>query len=100
MGTQRGEIAYRDSEEVLAQVEAFRPEEGPAPRAVGQIQEHPSSEGQVARRFREAAGRGAAIVAVRAETQDPVEAAGRVLRQQGARDLYHFGRSTIADLNA
>jgi uncharacterized membrane protein len=96
----RGEIDYRDSEQVLEQVEAFRREEGRVQRTVGQIQEHVSFEGQVGRRFREAAQRGEAIVAVRAETPDRVEAAGQVLRAQGARGIYHFGRWTVADLNA
>jgi uncharacterized membrane protein len=99
-GFPRGEIDYRDSEQVLEQVEAFRSEESRVQRAVGQIQERFSSEGQVARRYREAAQRGDAVVAVRAETPDRVEAAGRVLQAQGAREIYHFGRWTVADLNA
>jgi uncharacterized membrane protein len=99
-GFPRGEIDYHDSEQVLEQVEAFRREEGRAQRAAGQGQERLSSVGQVAQRYREAAQRGDAVVAVRAASPDLVEAAGRVLRAQGAREIYHFGRRTVADLNA
>jgi uncharacterized membrane protein len=99
-GFPQDEIAYRAGEQVLEQVEAFRREEGPVRGALGRVQEHLTSEGQVGRRYREAAQSGAAIVAVRAESPERVEAAARVLRANGARDIHHFGRWAIADLGS
>jgi uncharacterized membrane protein len=94
------EIAFRSSEQVLEQIEAFRREEGTVRGALGRVQEHLSSEGQVGRRYREAAQSGSAVVAVRADSPDRVEAAARVLRANGGRDVHHFGRWAIADLGS
>ena len=93
-------IAYRAGEQVLEQIEAFRREQGTVRGALGRVQEHLTSEGQVGRRYREAAQGGAAIVAVRAESPERVEAAARVLRTNSARDIQHFGRWAIADLGS
>jgi uncharacterized membrane protein len=93
------DIASRASEQVLEQVEAFRGEEGAAGGPLGGGQEPLSSGGQVGQRFREAARGGAAVVAVHATTPDRVQAAAGVLHARGAKEIHHFGRGAIADLD-
>jgi uncharacterized membrane protein len=99
-GFPQADIAYRESAQVLQQVEASRRQEGTVRRLVGSIQEHLATEGQMGRQFLEAAQRGNTIIAVRAETPERVAAAQQALRGQGARSLHHFGRWTVTNLSA
>jgi hypothetical protein len=97
-GFEQDQIGSHTGEQVTAIIETFKKQTGPIERVAGHMQEAISTEGKIAKLYRDAAAKGYCVVMAHAQADDRIELARRVLAANGAHNMHHFGRWAVTDL--